>query len=480
MDFAVIATVALGLLTAGLGAGLAAVLRERGRLEADRDEARALIVGYLAAKTESETRLAAAEAALAAARTERERAVQETAREREARESAERRAALSDQARTQIEQRMADWETVRAQTLDATKAALLETSTTLSSKLIEDHKREAEATKKESEELVKKTTDTLFKQFEDVARTVTSLHSEVRENRSMTETIHRALSNPAGAGHYAEIGLENTLRSFGLEPGRDFLIQHTVAGHEEGTRLRPDAVVFLPNDAVLAIDCKASKFLLEIADAEGTDREADAYASLAGTMNAHLRALASRDYATAITAEQRKAGKGERVIRAINIMYLPNEGAIERLWRADPEFQRKAVKEQISVVGPAGLMTFIGFARSEIDLGRQMENREHIVEATRQLLDAVAMAITHAAGIGKSLKAAATSHSKLIGSINARLLPRSRELIALGVRPAKAKELSMRLPAVQVIDSIDTLIEGEAEDVTTAGALPDASAGERD
>jgi DNA recombination protein RmuC len=477
MDFAIIAAIALALLAVGIGASLAAVLRERKRLETELLETRALVEGYLATKTESETRLASAEAALAAAREERERAVAATERERTAREGADRQAALAEQARAQMEQRMADWDAVRAQTLDATKAALLETSTTLSSKLLEDHKREAEAAKKQSEELVKQTTENLTKGVQQLVEHVSTLNARVEQSDTKAETILRALSNPAGAGQMAEIGLNNTLETFGLVAGRDFLLQHTIDG-EEGSRLRPDAVVFLPGQSVLTIDCKASKHLLEIADTEGTDRESDTYARLAATMNQHLRALSSKDYASAYRETCRKAGKGERVHRVINIMYLPSEVAVERLAKADPEFMRKAAREQIVVCGPTGLMAYIGFASVEIDLGRQAENQEQIVTGAQRLIEAIGVVVSHVNGVGRGIKTAADSHMKMVKSINGRLLPRGRELGKLGVRMPRGKDLPSPLPMFQIFDSDNALIEGEAEDVTTAGALPDATARE--
>jgi DNA recombination protein RmuC len=277
----------------------------------------------------------------------------------------------------------------------------------------------------------------------------------------------------------AEIGLNNTLETFGLVAGRDFLLQHTIDGNEEGSRLRPDAVVFLPGQSVLTIDCKASKHLLEIADTEGTAGESDTYARLAGTMNQHLKALASKDYASAYRETCRRAGKGDRVHRAINIMYLPSEVAVERLAKADPEFMRKAAREQIVVCGPTGLMAYIGFASVEIDLGRQAENQEQIVSGAQRLIEAIGVVVGHVNGVGRGIKTAADSHMKMVKSINGRLLPRGRELGKLGVRMPRGKDLPSPLPMFQIFDSEDALIEGEAEDVTTP-ALSDASAAERE
>ncbi len=465
---------ALLVLAIALAVGLVALFLGRRGLLADATEARLLAGESQRATAAAETRLAAVQENLATVQAEREAAHRARDEAQRAQQQAETQAALAAQELAAAKAHMADWEATKAKMLEATNAALLASGQTLSSKLLEDHKREAEAQKKESAELVKKTTEDLQGHVGKLTESVTSLHSRVQETTGQTETILRALSNPAGAGHYAEIGLENSLREFGLQPGRDFIMQHTIDGNEDGSRLRPDAVVFLPGNTVLTIDSKASKFLLEAADSEGTEREAEVYAGLARTMNTHLKALASKDYASALQATYRKAGKGERISRAINIMYLPTEGGIERLGRADPAFQKKAVQENIVVCGPTGLMSYIGFARIEIDIGNQAENQEKIIGAARNLIEAVSLVIGHVAGVGKGIKAAAESHAKLVGSINSRLLPRQRTLANLGVRQAKQKDLPGALPSLQVVMHDDGhLIEGESEEIEDAPTLTD-------
>ncbi|HEU0071121.1 MAG TPA: DNA recombination protein RmuC [Alphaproteobacteria bacterium] len=468
-------------LAVAFAAGFVALFLGRSGLKADATEARLLAAESQKAAEErlrdaaaAETRLAAVQESLAAALSERGAAQDAREEALRAQQQAEKQAALAAQELAAAKAQMSDWEATKAQMLEATKAALLASGQTMSSKLLEDHKREAEAQKKESAELVKKTTEELQGHVGKLNESVSALHGQVQQTTGRTETILRALSNPAGAGHYAEIGLENSLREFGLMAGRDFIIQHTIDGNEDGARLRPDAVVFLPGNTVLTIDSKASKFLLEAAESEGTEREAETYAALARTMNQHLKALASKDYATALQQTYRKAGKGERIARAINIMYLPTEGGIERLGRADPAFQKKAVQENIVVCGPTGLMSYIGFARIEVDLGKQAENQEKIIAAARNLIEAVGLVIGHVAGVGKGIKAAAESHAKLVGSINSRLLPRQRTLANLGVRQAKQKDLPGALPSLQIVMQDDGhLIEGESEEIEQAPALFD-------
>lgn len=358
---------------------------------------------------------------------------------------------------------------IRARTkadFDEAQPALLKTLGEMSSKLLDDHKRESEDAKKASEEHIRKTTKGLTEQFQSVVKAVASLNDQVADSKKMADTVWRALSTPGGAGHFAEIGLENTLKSFGLVPDRDFVRQYTIPGESEGRRLRPDAVVFLPGDAFLVIDSKASKFLLEIAQAEGTESEEEAYANLARTMNQHLKALAEKNYKSAILESSRKAGRGGAMRRLVNVMYLPNEGAVEKIAKADPGFVQKAVNLEIVVAGPTALAALIAFARVEIDLGRQAENQDRIVDASQHLLDSVAVTLGHVEHVGRGLKSAADGFSKLAGSINSRLLPRARKLVALGVRPSRSRDMSRNLSSFQIVESTPAeVIEGEAEEI---------------
>jgi len=427
----------------------------------------------------AQTRLADAEGLIATLRQERDNAFSERNEARLASQESEKRVALADQRVEAVEKRLADWEKAREENLQSAKAAILEVGNALSTKLLADHKQETEAAKKQTEERLAETTKAINEHFQTVVKSVASLNDRVTRNRDMTDTVWRALSSPGGAGHFAEIGLENCLKSFGLERGRDFAIQQAVGGDREGSRLRPDAIVLLPFDSVLVIDSKASKFLLELATAEegGAEQVDSAYANLARTMNTHLRSLAAKDYRSAILASYRDAGRRGDIRRILNVMYLPNDAALEKVTRADPEFQQKAAKEEIIVAGPTGLAGIVGFARIEIDLGRQAENQERIIDGVQALLESLGVVLGHVEGVGKGLKSAAENFVRLTGSVNTRLLPRARKMTQLGIRPAKGKAVPAAVPSFQLIE-IDghATIEGEGAEIE-APVLTDETMG---
>jgi DNA recombination protein RmuC len=466
---AVVAVVAAAIAATRARVARDALERRRGELAQQQTNAAEALENLAAAqseRTEATTRLGAVEAAIGELKTERDGALAEREAAQKALAEARTAAALAEQARAAMVEQQKNWEAAKAESLSHAKAAVMTTAHEVSSKLIADHKREAEAAKKQSDEQVKKTTESLTRHFEGVAKSVASLQERDAETRQRLETVWRSLSSPAGAADYSEMGLENALSSFGLVRDQDFKIQHTIDDPSQGRRLRPDAIVFLPSERVLVIDSKASKFLLELAEAEGTGDEAENYGKFAKTMDGHLKDLVGKDYKGAIEESYRATGRANGILHVTSVMYLPNEGAIEKLDRANPAFVRKARKQGIILAGPAGLASVIGLASVLIDVGRQAESQEHIVEATGDLLESVSVVVGHIGGMGKGIKAVARNYANLSRSINSRLLPRAKKLGEYGVRPAKNKKLPDPLPAYKIEDVAATaLIEGEAEEI---------------
>lgn len=418
----------------------------------------------------AQARLDETQASLLAVVHERDQARGEAAELRAALAEQETQLRLARQELVTMAKRVAEWEETKAKFLETTRASVLTTAQELSSKLLEDHKREAAAVKAEAEKQVAATTEGLRSQMGQLTEGVSQLKGQVGEKAVILDTVWRALTNPAGAGYYAEIGLANTLRSFGLVEGRDFLLQPSFQGEESGRRLRPDAIVFLPGDSALIVDSKASKHLLDLAKAEGGDAEKLAREQLKARMNQHLKDLAGKDYVNAVEQSWRQAGRTGKPVRTLSVMYLPNDAALEKLYEADPDFSRKAADFQIIPAGPAGLSSFIGFASVEIRLMQQIENQERIIQGMEKLLESVAVAVGHAVGVGRGIRGAADAFAKFTGTVNGRLLPRARDLQKLGLRPPKP--IPGNLNAYQVFDrDSEGTIDGEAAEVAEEGRL---------
>jgi DNA recombination protein RmuC len=370
------------------------------------------------------------------------------------------------------DERMLDLAQMKKQAIEAANAGALDSANKMSSKLLDDHKRQTEEAKKDSEKRVKETTEQLVNQITEVGKTIHALNSDVETNRGTMDTVMRALSSPGGSGQHSELRLENTLTSFGLVKDRDFVLQKQV----EGTRLRPDAMVFLPGNTVLVIDSKASKFLLDLAEAESEEAEEAAYANLGRTMNTHLKSLADKNYKAEVVSAYRESGRKGEAPNVISVMFLPTEGAIEKVAIADPKFKDKASKLQILVAGSSALDCLIGMSRVHIDMQRQSENQIKIVEGAQKIVESIGVIVDETVAVGKGLKSATQHYNKMTGSMNSRLLPRIRQMMAFGVQSNRHKQIPEHVPTYSFTEhERGDLIEGEAEEVGDQPVLENLS-----
>lgn len=354
---------------------------------------------------------------------------------------------LKIQAMHEMQRRMEDWEKSRQDAIQHAKAAIFEAGSKLSNQLIEKHKIET----KESEEKLSKSQQELQTQFEKILSNIAILNSEVKSSKATVDHVKNALLTPAGAGSLAEITLENILNASGLEKKRDFIMQYSFNMQNEGTRLRPDAVVFLPADNIMIIDSKASKFFTEIASQEQKHNDSTRVLNdkLKNSMRNHLKSLTSKDYQESLRGHL----KDYKVKHISSIMFLPSEGAIEKINKIDSEFLHKAWEKDIFPVGPTGLINILTYAKFQIAATRQAENHQYIVEEIRKLLNSFSTLYEHARRLGNSLYNATNNFDKFAGSFNANILSKAKNLQNLGIHTQKNKQLPSNLDRFTVIST---------------------------
>jgi DNA recombination protein RmuC len=102
-------------------------------------------------------------------------------------------------------------------------------------------------------------------------------------------------SSPKQRGRWGEKSLENVLTQAGLVKGVDFRMEVSVDS-DEG-RLRPDAVVNLPDGRKLIIDAKCSlNAYLDACDEVDDDRRALCFKAHLASILRHAQQLGSKNY----------------------------------------------------------------------------------------------------------------------------------------------------------------------------------------
>ncbi|ACP53806.1 MAG: DNA recombination protein RmuC [Rickettsia africae] len=347
-------------------------------------------------------------------------------------------------------QTIKDSEKIREESFSSAKAALFDLGQDLSKQLIEIHKMENTAARELAEKNIATASGKFNSEFERLITMVGALNKDIEQSKGTVDLIKQSLLSPIGAGLLAEITLENILKSSGLRPNLDFIMQYGLTTLDSG-KLRPDALIFLPSGNLMVIDSKASKFLVN---------EQDNNMSLNKTMNYHLKSLANKEYAANILTNLNK--KDQSFNNVITLMFLPTEQAVEKVIAADPEFLQKAWGCNIFPVGPSGLMNMLSFAKFQITDHRRSENYKVIIEEVRKLLNSIGTMADYSQKIGNNLHNMVTNYDKFAASFNRNFMSRVKNIQKLGIDSGN-KAMPATLERYQIVSSKSEIIEVEAE-----------------
>ncbi|ADE30237.1 hypothetical protein MA5_00390 [Rickettsia prowazekii str. GvV257] len=351
------------------------------------------------------------------------------------------------------EQMIKDSEKIREESFTSAKAALFDLGKDLSKQLIEIHKIENNTARELAEQNITTASRKFNSELERLITMVGALNKDIEQSKSTVDLIKQSLLSPIGAGLLSEITLENILKSSGLRPNLDFIMQYGLTT-SDSVKLRPDAIIFLPSGNLMVIDSKASKFLVDSQDNS---------VNLSKTMNYHLKSLANKDYAENILTTLNK--KAHNFNNVITLMFLPTEQAVEKVIAANPEFLQKAWGCNIFPVGPAGLMNMLSFAKFQITDNRRSENYKVIISEVRKLLSSIGTIADYSKKIGYNLQNMVTNYDKFAASFNRNLMSRVKTIQKLGIDSGD-KAMPATLERYQIVSSKSEIIEVDAENPT--------------
>jgi DNA recombination protein RmuC len=357
---------------------------------------------------------------------------------------------------------ISDSEKLHKEAFSAAKSSLFELGGNLSKQLIDLHKQENKEAREISEQKINVTAQKFHTEFERIVKMIASLNQEVGNSKSTVDIIKQSLLSPSGAGQLAEITLENILKSSGLKPNIDFMIQYTVnVGNDQ--KLRPDAVVFLPGNNVMVIDAKASKFLVDFA----VEKDEANASKLLKIMNSHLKSLASKDYIDNLVTSYNLSEKS--VNHVMMLMFLPTEYAVDKITNIDHEFISRAWGLNIFPVGPSGLMNMLSFARFQIHDNVRTSNHKVIVEEIRKIIGSISVLAEYSHKIGNSVQSLVNNYDKFSASFNRTFLPKVRVIQQLGIDTNNKTKISS-LTRYHLVSSkselidVDSMITDEIEE----------------
>lgn len=258
------------------------------------------------------------------------------------------------------------------------------------------------------------------------------LHLQAK-SQAITEQADRLSTALQGQkktqGNWGELMLENVLDSAGLRAGVDY--QREVSFNTEDGRLRPDVVVYLPQQRHLVIDAKTS--LNAYTRYVNADTELEAQQAL----KEHVMAVQSRINELASKAYDRLPGINSP---EVVIMFVPIESAFVEALKYQSDIYQQAIEKNILVATPTTLLTSLNIVKQLWRFEEQTKYSKELAARAERFYNKLNGFLTSMEGVGKQLDRAKESYDKAFSQLyrgKGNLIKQASEFKELGVSVQK-------------------------------------------
>lgn len=236
-----------------------------------------------------------------------------------------------------------------------------------------------------------------------------------------TSSLASALRSNSARGKWGEVQLRRVVEAAGMLAHVDFHEQvHTTT--DDGVH-RPDMVVRLPGGKELVLDAKVPLTSFLNAHDAGTPDSAESAQHLARhakAVKAHIDALAGKAYWTSA-----------RNSPELVICFVPVESILSAALLADPELLDYAMNKNVVLASPISLMAILKSVAFSWRQEVLTESAKELFELSAQLYTRLGTMGEAVSAVGVSLKSSVDRYNKLVGTLEARVLPTARKLNAL-------------------------------------------------
>jgi|TARA_B110000914_G_C15466768_1_gene448647 DNA recombination protein RmuC len=247
-----------------------------------------------------------------------------------------------------------------------------------------------------------------------------------------TENLTNALrADSQKQGAWGELVLENLLQGMGFVEGKDYVKQQGETA-DDGSRLRTDFIVRLPENRHIVIDSKVS--LKAWDDYVNASDESDADAAMKKHCNSiknHAKTLSEKNY-----AQMDSVNSPDFVL-----MFVPLESAYGAAMRMSPELYNDLTGNvKVKVVTGATIMTALMLIQDLWKREQMTKNQTKLIESAGGLHDQIALFLKSFENLGTRIRQATEefehSHSQLVEG-RGNVVKRTDEMKRLGAKVKK-------------------------------------------
>jgi len=259
------------------------------------------------------------------------------------------------------------------------------------------------------------------REFGGLSQLIDSVTRSQQELQKETARLATALASPKTRGRWGELTLKRVLDISGMSEYCDYQEQVSVHG-EEGLS-RPDLLVRLPGDKVIAVDAKVPfEAYTEAVSAEDENSRTMALRRHASLLKDHIKRLAARTYWKDL---ERSPG--------FVVLFLPSEGFLSAALAAESKIVEEAMERNVLLATPVTLVAVLKAVAQGWTEERLARGAEMVREEGKLLYKRLEILASHLSGLGRALRQAVDAFNQTVGSFETRVLPSARRFHDLGV-----------------------------------------------
>jgi|GEM_PF-166667 len=364
-----------------------------------------------------------------------------------------------------FDERMAEIKGAREQLVTTFKSTAAQVLQETKEQHAKEHRERLDTTLKPFQDQLKGFQELVSKTYSEEGRERVALKKEIEmlADRHQTlakeaERLTNALSGSSKVrGDWGEITLKRILEKSGLREGNEFRIQESKT-LEDGTRLRPDVVISLPEDGALVIDSKLQLIAwAKVSDAATMEDATIAKIELVAAIRSHMRDLNKKSYSDLYHTSVDMV-----------IMYVPIDAAVLAALAESPDLYDEAFARGVVLTGPTMLMALLGSLAHQWRGKHQEQNVLKIAKMAESLGKKLEAFMHTYTSVGMRLRQGVQDFNKGLGQLatgSGNALKLASNLGEMGIK--SAKRIGMNWEAITLDVDIDPALgigfEGEAE-----------------
>lgn len=270
-----------------------------------------------------------------------------------------------------------------------------------------------------------------IEQYASMKEMVSSLSKQHAEMHSTAQNLVDALRGEQKIqGDWGEMALERILETSGLENGREYKTQDSYKD-EHGNHMRPDVVVYLPEDKHIIIDSKVSlKAFERYINAENDVERKTALGNHLLSMKTHIKQLGEKNY-----SHLEGLSSPDFVL-----LFIPLESSFALAIREEPDLYQLAWDKKIVLVTPSTLLATLKTVSSIWKQEKQTKNAIEIATQAGRLYDKFLGFVSDMENIGKKQNDANEAYNLAMNKLkdgNGNLIRSAEKLKDLGAKTKK-------------------------------------------